>query len=162
MNKKYIISAVIIIVIVGLGVWFSSYDPKVSGTPSVTDDQAVTVLTTGPSVRPPVDPNEIADLGMGIEQTSAPAKEFTVTGSNFAFAPATLSVKKGDTVKITFVNSGGTHDLKIDEFNAATAKIGAGKQATITFIADKAGSFEYYCSVGSHRAMGMKGTLTVQ
>ena len=162
MNKKYIVSAVVIIVIVGLGIWFSSYDPKVADTSPAASDQTETVVTVRPAVRPPVDPNEIADLGMGIEQTSGPVKEFTVTGSNFAFAPATISVKKGDTVKITFVNSGGTHDLKIDEFNAATAKLAAGKQETVTFVADKAGTFEYYCSVGSHRAMGMKGTLTVQ
>lgn len=91
-----------------------------------------------------------------------PVKEFTVIGSNFAFAPNTLSVKKGDKVKITFVNSGGFHDLKIDELNVATKKIQGGAQEVVEFTADKIGSFEYYCSIGEHRAMGMKGTLTVE
>ncbi len=72
-----------------------------------------------------------------------------------------MSVKKGDTVKITFVNSSGLHDLKIDEFNVATKQLAAGKEETVTFVASKTGTFEYYCSVGNHRAMGMKGTLTV-
>ena len=88
-------------------------------------------------------------------------KEFTVMGSNFAFSPSTLSVKKGDRVKITFKNEGGFHDLKIDELNVATKKIKGGAQEVVEFTADKAGSFEYYCSVGEHRAIGMKGTLTV-
>lgn len=88
-------------------------------------------------------------------------REFTVVGSNFAFAPTLMTVKKGETVRITFVNSGGKHDLKIDEFHAVTKIIEGGAQETIEFVADKVGSFEYYCSVGSHRAMGMKGTLTV-
>ena len=73
-----------------------------------------------------------------------------------------MSIKKGDTVKITLVNSGGSHDLRIDEFNVATSRIRGGAQETVSFVADKVGSFEYYCSVGDHRAMGMKGTLNVQ
>lgn len=89
-------------------------------------------------------------------------KEFTVTGKNFAFAPAAMTVNKGDRVRITFVNDSGTHDLVIDEFNARTKVIQGGAKETIEFIADKTGSFEYYCSVGQHRQMGMKGTLTVK
>ncbi len=92
---------------------------------------------------------------------SAAVKTFTVEGKNFSFSPAAITVKKGDTVKIIFKNSGGTHDWVLDEFNAKTQKIGSGESETIEFVADKAGTFEYYCSVGNHRAMGMKGTLTV-
>ena len=72
-----------------------------------------------------------------------------------------MTVKRGDTVSITLKNAGGTHDLKIDEFDEETERLSAGEEETITFVADRAGSFEYYCSVGNHRAMGMKGTLTV-
>lgn len=89
-------------------------------------------------------------------------KEFTVDGKNFSFTPSTLTVKKGNTVRIIFKNVGGFHDFKVDELNAATKQIGDGQTDTIEFVADKAGSFEYYCSIGSHRAMGMKGTLIVQ
>jgi plastocyanin len=89
-------------------------------------------------------------------------KEFTVTGKNFSFVPAAMTVNKGDRVRITFVNESGTHDLVIDEFNARTKVIQGGAQETIEFVADKTGSFEYYCSVGKHREMGMKGTLTVK
>ncbi len=89
-------------------------------------------------------------------------REFAVTGSSFAFAPNTMRVNKGDTVRITFTNSGGNHDWVIDEFNARTAVLAAGKSQTIEFVANKTGSFEYYCSVGTHRQMGMKGTLTVE
>jgi plastocyanin len=97
----------------------------------------------------------------GTMDASGTVQEFTVTGSNFKFVPGTMSVKKGDTVKITFVNSGGTHDWNLDEFNAHTGIIQGGATKTVTFVADQAGSFEYYCSVGNHRAMGMRGTLTV-
>ena len=72
-----------------------------------------------------------------------------------------MNVKKGDTVKITFKNTGGMHDLKIDGYTVGTKIIQGGAQETFQFVADKAGTFEYYCSVGTHRQMGMKGTLTV-
>lgn len=88
-------------------------------------------------------------------------KEFTVTGKNFSFEPAALNVKKGDVVTIHFVNSGGFHDFRIDAFNVATEKLNGGAQTSVTFTADKTGVFEYYCSVGEHRAMGMKGVFTV-
>ena len=97
-----------------------------------------------------------------VSPTTETVKEFTVDGKNFSLTPATITVNKGDRVRITFKNSGGTHDFVIDEFNVATERIASGQSETVEFLADKTGSFEYYCSVGSHRAMGMKGTLTVQ
>ncbi len=93
--------------------------------------------------------------------SQGPVKEFTVTGANFSFSPNTISVKKGDTVKITFKNAEGYHDLRLDDFGVFTKMIVAGAEDTIQFVANRVGSFEYYCSVGSHRQMGMKGTLTV-
>lgn len=93
--------------------------------------------------------------------TTGAVRSFTVDGANFTFAPASMQVKKGDTVRITFKNTSGTHDLVIDEFNARTKILNGGAQETIEFVANKAGSFEYYCSVGQHRALGMKGTLVV-
>jgi len=93
---------------------------------------------------------------------NAPVKEFTVTGQNFSFGPALMTVKEGDKVKITFKDITGNHDFKIDEFNVATSVLEAGDIETVEFIANKIGSFEYYCSVGTHRAMGMKGVLKVE
>ncbi len=94
--------------------------------------------------------------------TTSTVKEFTVIGENYSFSPSTLTVNKGDRVRITFQNKEGNHDWRLDEFSAKTSVIGTGKSQTIEFVADKAGSFEYYCSVGNHRQMGMKGTLTVK
>lgn len=88
-------------------------------------------------------------------------KEFNVTGTNYAFSPNTITVNKGDTVKINFVDADGVHNLVIDGYNVATNIIRDG-QDTIEFVADKAGQFEYYCSVGSHRDLGMTGTLIVK
>lgn len=109
-----------------------------------------------PKVAEPIIVDEV------VVTTDTEVKEFVVTGSNFAFAPSTMKVNKGDTVRIVFQNSGGNHDWVIDEFNARTKMIGSGQTETIEFVADQSGTFEYYCSVGTHRQMGMKGTLIVE
>ena len=101
------------------------------------------------------------NVGASANVSTGTVKEFTVSGQNFSFSPSRMTVKKGDTVKITFKNVSGTHDFRIDGYNVGTRVIQSGAQEMITFVADKAGSFEYFCSVGEHRAMGMKGTLTV-
>ena len=37
-----------------------------------------------------------------------------------------------------------------------------GDTDAIEFAPKQAGTFEYYCSIGKHRAQGMKGMLTVE
>ena len=89
-------------------------------------------------------------------------KEFTIDASNYAFSQTELRVNEGDRVTITLTNSEGFHDWVIDEFNSATDRIQAGETTSVTFVADEAGTYEYYCSVGNHRAQGMVGTLVVE
>lgn len=88
--------------------------------------------------------------------------EIVVKGGNFLFAPNSIKVKQGDKVNINFINDEGFHDLKIDEYAVATKILKKGESEVVSFIADKKGSFEYYCSVGTHRQMGMTGTLVVE
>ncbi|MEX0919297.1 MAG: plastocyanin/azurin family copper-binding protein [Parcubacteria group bacterium] len=93
----------------------------------------------------------------------AVVREFVVETSNFSFTPNNLTVNEGDTVRITVRNEFGMHDFVLDEFaGARTSILNAGQEEVITFIADRTGTFEFYCSVGTHRQMGMVGTLTVE
>lgn len=89
-------------------------------------------------------------------------KTITLTGRNFSFSQNEIRVKKGDTVKVKLTAAEGFHDWVVDEFNAATQQVGTGATTEVQFVANKTGTFEYYCSVGSHRAMGMKGKLIVE
>ncbi|HSW90232.1 MAG TPA: plastocyanin/azurin family copper-binding protein [Patescibacteria group bacterium] len=92
----------------------------------------------------------------------AKAKKFTVKGLNFSFDVKEIKVKQGDVVTINFANTEGTHNWVLDEFNARTETIPEGQTSSVTFVADKTGTFEYYCSVGKHRQLGMVGNLIVQ
>ena len=102
-----------------------------------------------------------------MEEMIQPDKTFVLTGENFKFlmdgseAPE-LQVKVGDRVRIEFTSTSGFHDWVVDEFGAATKQVKPENGMTsVEFVADKEGTFEYYCSVGSHRANGMKGNLVV-
>lgn len=95
-------------------------------------------------------------------EASGAVKEFTVDGSSFEFDPKIITVKKGEIIKIIFKDNDGRHNLVIDGYNVSTEIIGKGKEDTIQFVADKAGSFEYYCSVSNHKELGMTGTLVVE
>ena len=106
--------------------------------------------------------NAVAKPSSTGEAVSEEVKEITVIGSNFRFDPKTIKVKKGDKVRITFKSSGGLHNFVIDELNVRTPMITGGDSQVVEFTADKSGSFQYYCSFGNHRAMGMWGTLTVE
>lgn len=105
-------------------------------------------------------PTESAPVATSSSDSSI--KEFSITGSNYKFTPNTLTVKKGDKVKITFKSEGGLHNFVVDDFNVKTNILEIGQEESVEFVADKIGTFEYYCSVGNHRQMGMKGTLVVE
>lgn len=89
-------------------------------------------------------------------------KVFKITGENFRFSQTEIRVKKGGRVKIDFESMNGFHDWVVDEFSAKTNQVNTGGKASVEFVADKTGEFEYYCSVGQHRQMGMKGKLIVE
>src|SRR3989338_1754183 len=104
-----------------------------------------------------------ASSEIGAEDTimeAAPLQEFAIEGKNFEFSVKEIRVKKGDFVRINFTSTDGTHDLRIDDYEVGTAVVGVGKSSSVDFMAEKTGTFEFYCSVGTHRQMGMVGKLT--
>lgn len=96
-----------------------------------------------------------------------PDKTFVLTGENFKFVMdgednPELRVSEGDLIRIEFTSTGGFHDWVLDEFDASTEKVNEGESTFVEFVADQKGTFEYYCSVGQHRANGMFGTIIVE
>ena len=89
-------------------------------------------------------------------------KTFNIVGAPFSFTPNEIRVKKGDTVKINFTDNEGYHNLIIDGLGIKTQSLRAGQSDTVQFIADKTGSFTYYCGIPGHREKGMTGSLIVE
>lgn len=99
-------------------------------------------------------------------ETANPAsvKEFTMTAYYDSkgkwFSLKDMSVKKGDTVRVKITNTAGMHDFVIDEYGIKK-DLPLNEEVVVEFVADKVGSFEYYCSMPGHRAGGQVGTLVV-
>lgn len=84
-----------------------------------------------------------------------------ITGENFSYSQDTIEVTEWDVVTINFTSDQGFHDWVVDEFDAATEQVETWGTTSVTFVASQAGEFEFYCSVGAHRANWMVGTLVV-
>lgn len=96
-------------------------------------------------------------------QTAQEVSEFTVVGTEFGFSPSTLTVDAGQSVKIIFKNDGSyKHNITFDDLDLVTKTISSGETDVLEFTAPAAGTYTFYCSVGSHADAGMKGTLTVR
>ncbi len=87
-------------------------------------------------------------------------KEFTIRGSSFKLNPSSITVNKGDIIKITFINEGGGHNLCV-EGKGCTKTISSGQSDTLQFTADNSGALAFFCSVPGHRQSGMEGKLIV-
>lgn len=79
----------------------------------------------------------------------------TVTIQNFAFTPATITIKSGDQITWTNQDSMG-HSATADDGSFDTGILGQNSTKTITF--SKPGTFLYHCSVHPN----MKATIIVQ
>ena len=67
----------------------------------------------------------------------------------YHWEPSVLVVFKGDTVVLNVSNPrGGIHNLAIPAFGVDTGPLAPrGGEATISFVADRAGSFPYMCTI---------------
>src|SRR3989344_142744 len=85
------------------------------------------------------------------QQPSASVKKFTVEGTEFKFMPSEIKASKGDVVEVTFKNAGTYgHNFVVEGYEKRTSIINKGKEEILTFTADKAGTFAFYCSVNGH------------
>lgn len=92
--------------------------------------------------------------------TSQEVKEVEVTGSEFKFNPAQISLQAGEKVKVIFKNTGeARHDFVIEGLNIRTKIIAPGTSDTVEFTAPDTSTYTFYCSVPGHREAGMEGKL---
>ncbi len=106
--------------------------------------------------------------------------ELTVIASEWGFSPEGIVLQQGEEVRLTFQNDGGIiHNLKINNieidliedmsgagFSADDGELLVGAESeeisTITFVPLEPGEYTFFCSIGSHRQLGMEGRLIVE
>lgn len=114
-------------------------------------------------VKAPIVNNQVAPTSASAPtSSSSEVKDFTVLATEFSFSPSIITVDQGDRVRITLQNKGTTpHNLTISGLNQSTGIVNPGSEDTIEFTADTQGSFDFACTVDSHKDKGMIGKIEV-
>lgn len=173
--RKILYAIILILLLAILYVQFSGPKADVAqdtDLPTQADDNAALTGTDDGAMMADDADDAMADEGEAMMESmfdeDDDVVEFTMGGENFKFTMdgednPDLVVNEGDNVRIVFVSTSGFHDWVVDEFDAATAQVRPEDGVTIVeFVADEAGEYEYYCSVGQHRANGMWGNFIVE
>ena len=79
-------------------------------------------------------------------QVEPTKRTFQVAASSFEFAPAEISVNPGDLVTIELISSDVVHGLYLDGYGLQVSA-DPGQTETLTFTADRSGTFRFRCSV---------------
>jgi plastocyanin len=86
--------------------------------------------------------------------------------TQIAYDTTSLSAKAGNvTIDFNNPNSALGHDVCVQDPNGkklGCSQVVTGGKTTLDLSNLKSGSYTFYCSVDSHEAAGMKGTLTAQ
>ena len=95
--------------------------------------------------------------------TPAATETVTITETDFALEPKSVTLEEPGTYTFEVVNDGQVaHALEVEGqgIEEETRTLDPGERATLTVDLD-GGTYELYCPVGNHAAQGMKGELEV-
>lgn len=91
--------------------------------------------------------------------------DISMTAKQYEFVPGTaepIRVKRGDTVRIRAVATDVPHGIALPDYDI-TVGLPVNEEKTFEFVADKPGTFTFFCSVYCGEGHGrMKGTLIVE
>lgn len=145
-----------------------SVDTNIPARPVPAMDNSATGSVPVTSSEPKVTSSTISsDANKAATDTAAVlpksiTKTFEIVAKNWEFVPGTITVNKGDTVKLVIKSVDVDHGFAMPAFGI-NRDLKPGTTETIEFVADKVGSFPFRCSVycgNGHREMD--GTLIVQ
>lgn len=181
MAKKYFVSSVLIggaLLLTGAG---CSTAPVAPATP--TEETAATTAEQTPTPVVPVkeettppatpvkettrettesQPAAMAPAEKIASPTALAVKEFTLTAKKWEFNPGTITVNKGDQVRLKITSLDVVHGFTLSDFNIKLT-LNPNVTQTIEFVADKTGAFPFFCSVYCGDGHGqMRGALIVQ
>ena len=171
-KNPMIIGAIIVaVVIVGAGIVMSRSAKK-----NLSNTVASQITNTQSNVNSSTDMDSEVDDSLANNDTGVAnptssvmgaaddsnAQVVAVEGGSFYYKPNEIHVKVGMPVKITLTSKDMMHDFNIDELGVKIPVTRSGQSNSVEFTPTKTGNFEFYCSVGNHRAQGQIGTLYVE
>lgn len=97
-----------------------------------------------------------------ISMSSGSVKGLKGSGGGSGLVNPTYALHKGELESIHVITEDNEthskHNFNIDEFNVHTRDLGNFESQTVSFVADKEGTFDYYCSLHPE----MRGQITVK
>jgi plastocyanin len=91
-------------------------------------------------------------------------QSISIAAADFSLDPSKIQIDQPGTYTIQLTNNGKTgHALEVEGqgVEEKTDTINPGDTTQLTVEITKAGTYEFYCPVDGHRALGMEGTLTL-
>jgi len=88
----------------------------------------------------------VAFAPLPVQPIASQERIFRIEAGQFAYSPSVLKVNPGDTVNIQLVSTDVVHGLYVDGYDISI-EADPGQTATLTFVADKPGSFRFRCNV---------------
>ncbi len=135
MNRNLVIAIIVGLVVASGIVWYMTTgisDTRISGKTNLESSAEVSSSVSGT------------------------ARVIDVKASRFSYDPGTITVKKGDKIKLNIDNSDTSHGIIISELSVSGID-------SVEFTADKVGTYEFKCPTmcgSGHRTMN--GTLIVE
>ena len=161
-NRNILIFVVIaVVVLVGVLV-FSASNKQDEVTETVNVDSLTQPVNETNTDEMMVEEDKIIMNAPEENETMEEIRVIEVEGGSFYYKPNEIRIKAGEKVKITLNSVDMMHDFVIDELNVRTPIIKSGETTSIEFSVEEPGEYEFYCSVGQHRANGMFGKLIVE
>ena len=88
----------------------------------------------------------VAFAPLPVQPIAPQERSFRIEAGQFAYSPSELQVNRGDTINIQLVSTDVVHGLYIDGYDISI-KADPGETTTLTFVADKPGSFRFRCNI---------------
>ena len=160
-TSALIISLVIVAVIIG-GIFL--FNGSSEDTSQVSDNTQNPGALDVSQDSPPFigDNQESGQDDAGTASDASETKEFNIVARQWNFNPDTITVNEGDIVVLNIESIDVTHGFAISAFGI-NERLSPGNTVRIEFVADRKGSFSFFCSVqcGSGHTR-MRGTLIVE
>ena len=94
-------------------------------------------------------------------QTAPAAHEIKMTVKKYEYSPKEIHVKQGEKVRLLITALDRKHGIELKEFNVKS-ELEEKKETAVEFVASRAGTFEFKCSVFCGMGHGgLKGKLIV-
>ena len=88
----------------------------------------------------------VAFAPLPVQPITPQERTFRIDARQYAYSPSELKVNAGDTVTIQLVSTDVVHALYVDGYDISV-EADPGQTKTLSFVADKQGSFRFRCNV---------------